>query len=64
MRMLHRRNGAPTGNRYLIFAGQDDGKGAFGRLGDDAMSQEPYRSARRVFRIVDNGSSHRGERSC
>ena len=24
------------------------------------MSQEPYRSARRVFWIMDNGSSHRG----
>jgi hypothetical protein len=39
------------------------GKAAFGRLVDDVMSQEPYRSARRVFWIVDNGSSHRGERS-
>ncbi len=27
------------------------------------MREEPYRSARRVFWIVDNGSSHRGERS-
>jgi hypothetical protein len=27
------------------------------------MSQEPYRSARRVFWVVDNGSSHRGERA-
>jgi hypothetical protein len=27
------------------------------------MSQEPYRSARRVFWIMDNGSSHRGESS-
>ena len=26
------------------------------------MSQEPYRSAPRVFWIMDNGSSHRGER--
>ncbi len=26
------------------------------------MSQEPYRSARRVFWVLDNGSSHRGER--
>ena len=25
------------------------------------MSQEPYRHARRVFWIVDNGSSHRGQ---
>ncbi len=27
------------------------------------MNQEPYRAARRVFWIVDNGSSHRGERA-
>jgi hypothetical protein len=27
------------------------------------MSKEPYRSARRVFWIVDNGSSHRGQRA-
>jgi len=27
------------------------------------MDQEPYRSARRVFWIVDNGSSHRSERA-
>jgi len=39
------------------------GKAAFGRLVDDVMSQEPYRSARRVFWIVDNGSSHRGDRA-
>ena len=39
------------------------GKAAFGRLVDDVMSQEPYCSARRVFWIVDNGSSHRGERA-
>jgi transposase len=39
------------------------GKAAFGRLVDDVMGQEPYRSARRVFWIVDNGSAHRGERA-
>lgn len=33
----------------------------FERLVAEVMSQEPYRSARRVFWIVDNGSSHRGE---
>ena len=27
------------------------------------MTREPYKSARRVFWIVDNGSSHRGNRS-
>src|SRR5437899_7912276 len=36
---------------------------AFGRLVDDVMNQEPYHSARRVFWIVDNGSSHRGQRA-
>ena len=33
------------------------------RLVDQVMQQEPYRSARRVFWITDNGSSHRGEAS-
>ncbi|MFN8557719.1 MAG: transposase [Dehalococcoidia bacterium] len=32
----------------------------FGRLVAQVMGQEPYRSAARVFWIVDNGSSHRG----
>jgi hypothetical protein len=32
----------------------------FGRLVHQVMEQEPYRSAQRVFWIVDNGSSHRG----
>lgn len=32
----------------------------FGRLVGQVMGQEPYRSAERVFWIVDNGSSHRG----
>lgn len=35
----------------------------FGRLVEQVMSQEPYRSARRVFWVVDNGSSHRGQAS-
>lgn len=35
----------------------------FDRLVAQVMSQEPYRSARRVFWIMDNGSSHRGQRS-
>ena len=34
---------------------------AFDQLVGDVMSQEPYRSARRVFWIVDNGSIHRGK---
>jgi hypothetical protein len=32
----------------------------FGRLVDQVMTQEPYRTAARVFWLVDNGSSHRG----
>lgn len=35
----------------------------FDRLVAQVMGQEPYRSARRVFWIMDNGSSHRGQRS-
>jgi len=35
----------------------------FDRLVAQVMTQEPYASARRVFWIVDNGSSHRGHRS-
>jgi len=33
----------------------------FGRLVSQVLSQEPYRSGKRLFWIVDNGSSHRGE---
>ena len=35
----------------------------FDRLVDEVMCQPPYATARRVFWIVDNGSSHRGSRS-
>ncbi|OIN97508.1 hypothetical protein AUJ66_03205 [Candidatus Desantisbacteria bacterium CG1_02_38_46] len=33
----------------------------FDRLVDQVMSQAPYNTAKRVFWIVDNGSSHRGQ---
>lgn len=33
----------------------------FARLVHQVMRQEPYRSARRVFWVMDNGSSHRGQ---
>lgn len=33
----------------------------FGRLVNQVMSVEPYRSARRVFWVFDNDSSHRGQ---
>ena len=39
------------------------GKAAFARLVEQVMSLEPYRSAPRVFWIVDNGSSHRGAKA-
>lgn len=32
----------------------------FNRLVQDVMACEPYRSAKKVFWIIDNGSSHRG----
>lgn len=35
----------------------------FERLVEQVMRQEPYASARRVFWVVDNGSSHRGKKS-
>jgi len=37
------------------------GIASFGRLVAQVMAQEPYRSAPRVFWVVDNGSSHRGD---
>jgi hypothetical protein len=35
----------------------------FGRLVHQVMTAEPYASAKRVFWVVDNGSSHRGQAS-
>src|SRR5207237_10765131 len=35
----------------------------FGRLVTQVMTTEPYASAERVFWVVDNGSSHRGQAS-
>ena len=37
--------------------------GAFDRLLADIMSRQPYCSAKRIFLIIDNGSSHRGTKS-
>lgn len=36
---------------------------AFDRLVEQVMTTHPYRTARRVFWVVDNGSSHRGDAS-
>jgi hypothetical protein len=52
------RRGIPWG-RYEAKTGID----AFTRLVDQVMAMEPYRSAPRVFWIVDNGSSHQGAKS-
>ena len=35
----------------------------FDALVDLVMAQKPYQSARRVFLIIDNDSSHRGQKS-
>jgi DDE superfamily endonuclease len=35
----------------------------FAALADQVMTSEPYASARRVFWVADNGSSHRGQAS-
>jgi DDE superfamily endonuclease len=35
----------------------------FGQLVEQVMTSQPYASARRVFWIVDNGSSHNGARA-
>jgi hypothetical protein len=40
-----------------------DGIEPFDALVDQFMSQIPYKHARRVFLICDNGSTHRGQRS-
>ena len=40
---------------------EETGIAPFDRLVDQVMTQTPYNEARRVFWIVDNGSSHRGE---
>jgi len=42
---------------------QKSGIRPFDRLVDQFMSQSPYKEARRVFLIVDNGSAHRGLKS-
>ncbi len=41
---------------------QKSGIAPFDRLVEQVMCQPPYHQARRVFWIVDNGSSHRGAR--
>lgn len=42
---------------------EQTGIASFGRLVDQVMGQSEYREAPRVYWVVDNGSSHRGEAS-
>lgn len=54
------------GHRPPRVFGRSEPKGGvapFDRLVWQVMTKEPYASARRVFWIVDNGSSHRGKAS-
>jgi hypothetical protein len=54
------------GRRRPRVFGRSEARGGiepFDRLVFQVMSKEPYASARRVFWIVDNGSSHRGQQS-
>jgi transposase len=53
-----------------VFRGHPMGRGEqqtgivpFGRLVEQVMTADPYARARRVFWIVDNGSSHRGQKA-
>jgi DDE superfamily endonuclease len=50
-------------NRARVHGRCEDTTGIdpFMRLVQQVMSQEPYKSADRVFWVVDNGSSHRGQ---
>jgi hypothetical protein len=52
-------------HRAQVFGRCEDTTGIvpFGRLVKQVMTTEPYASARRVFWVVDNGSSHRGQAS-
>jgi DDE superfamily endonuclease len=54
------------GGRPARVCGRSEPRGGidpFDRLVWQVMTKEPYASARRVFWIVDNGSSHRGQAS-
>ena len=72
----YRRGGALTylgaldigrrgGRRPRVFGRSEARAGidSFDRLVWQVMTKEPYASARRVFWIVDNGSSHRGHKA-
>ncbi len=52
-------------HRAKVFGRCEDTTGIepFDRLVEQVMTCQPYASARRVFWVVDNGSSHRGQAS-
>ncbi|MGH9252107.1 MAG: transposase [Acidimicrobiales bacterium] len=52
-------------HRAKVFGRCEDSSGIepFNRLVDQLMTTEPYASARTVYWVVDNGSSHRGQAS-
>lgn len=52
-------------HRARIFGRCEERSGieSFDRLVAEVMSRQPYRQAKRVFWIMDNGSAHRGEAS-
>ena len=54
--------GMCTAPRSSVVA-SPNGIAAVDRLVGEVMSQEPYKSARRVFWIMDNCSAHRGQRA-
>ena len=57
--------GRRGGRRPRVFGRSEPSGGIapFDRLVWQVMTKQPYASARRVFWIVDNGSSHRGQKS-
>lgn len=64
----HRRGAVAYLAAYDVHRGRVHGRcedttgiDQFMRLVQQVMSQEPYKSAERVFWVVDNGSSHRGQ---
>ncbi len=52
-------------HRARVFGRCQDTTGItpFEALVEQVMTQEPYKSASRVFWVVDNGSSHRGQKA-
>jgi hypothetical protein len=47
--------------RVIGLCSDTTGIGPFTDLVEEVMTQEPYASARRVFWVTGNGSSHRGQ---